>query len=234
VRALVASGAAAFDEVQSKALLRAYAIATPEEIVVHSPDEAVKAARQIGYPVVIKAVSAKLLHKSDAGAVALHLADAAALRAAFDRIVDNVQRAGAGEPDAMLVCREISGGLELALGLHRDPEMGLVVMAGAGGVLLELTRDVAFAAPPVTPAKAGAMLARTQAARLLRGYRGAAALDADSVINALVAIGRIAEDLGDIVQSIDINPFVVLPRGGLALDALLVAGAVKNALVREA
>jgi hypothetical protein len=112
--------------------------------------------------------------------------------------------------------------LEVVLGLNRDPEMGLVVMAGSGGVLLELTKDVAFAAPPITAAKARAMLARTHAARLLSGYRGGAALDADAVVNALVALGRIADDLADVVQSVDINPFVVLRRGGVALDALLV------------
>ena len=108
------------------------------------------------------------------------------------------------------------------LGLHRDPEMGLVVMAGAGGVLLELTKDVAFAAPPLNRAKAGAVLERTNVARLLRGYRSAQALDADAVVDALIALGRIAEDLVDTVQSIDINPFVALPRGGCALDALVV------------
>jgi acetate---CoA ligase (ADP-forming) len=222
VRASVASGAAALDEVQSKALLRAYGIATPEEIACVSPDDAVKAAQQIGFPVVLKAVSAKLLHKSDAGAVALHLADAAAVRAAYETITANAQRAGVERLDAVLVCRQVSGGLELVLGLHRDPEMGLVVMAGSGGVLLELTKDVAFAAPPMTPAKARAMLERTLAAQMLRGYRGAAVLDTDAVVEALVALGRIAEDLADVVQSIDINPFVVLPRGGFALDALLV------------
>ena len=95
-------------------------------------------------------------------------------------------------------------------------------MAGSGGVLLELTKDVAFAAPPINRDKARAMLARTHVARLLRGYRGSAALDAEAVVDALVALGRIAEDLADTVQSIDINPFVVLPRGGLALDALVV------------
>jgi acyl-CoA synthetase (NDP forming) len=222
VRALIASGAVALDEVRSKMLLRAYGIAAPEEIVAHSADAAVQAAQQIGYPVVLKAVAAELLHKSDAGAVALHLADAAAVRAAYANIVANVQRAGIAQLDAMLVCQRVSGGLELVLGLHRDPEMGLIVMAGSGGVLLELTQDVAFAAPPITPAKARAMIERTHAARMLRGYRGAAALDANAVVDALVALGRIAEDLAEIVQSIDINPFVALPRGGLALDALVV------------
>jgi acyl-CoA synthetase (NDP forming) len=222
VRALTQSGATALNEMESKALLRGYGIATPLEIAAHSPDDAVKAARQIGYPVVLKAVSAKLFHKSDAGAVLLHLADDDAVRAAYARIAANVRRAGVETLDAMLVCQEVSGGLELVLGLNRDPEMGLVAMAGSGGVLLELTKDVAFAAPPLSRAKARAMIERTHAARLMRGYRSAPLLDAEAVVDALIALGRIAEDLAGVVQSIDINPFVVLPRGGFALDALFV------------
>jgi acetate---CoA ligase (ADP-forming) len=225
VRELAKSGATAFDEIESKALLQAYGIAKPAEIAAHSPDDAVKAARQIGYPVVLKAVSAQLPHKTEAGAVVLHLADDDAVRAAYGRIDGNVRRAGVEKLDAMLVCQQIGGGLELVLGLHRDPEMGLVVMAGSGGVLLELAKDVAFAVPPITPDKARAMLARTHAARLMAGYRAAPRLDADAVVEALVALGRIADDLADVVQSIDINPFVVLPRGGFALDALFVARA---------
>jgi acyl-CoA synthetase (NDP forming) len=222
VRTLAKSGAAALDEVESKALILAYGIPAPTEIAVQSPDDAVKAVQQIGYPVVLKAVAAKLLHKSDAGAVALHLADDEAVRAAYVRVVDNVRRAGIETLDAMLVCRQVGGGLELVLGLNRDPEMGLVVMVGSGGVLLELIKDVAFAAPPITREKARAMIERTQAARLMRGYRSSPVLDTDAVIDAVIALGRIAEDLADVVQSIDINPFVVLPRGGFALDALVV------------
>jgi acetyltransferase len=221
VRALAKSGAA-LDEVESKQLIRAYGIPTPTEITVQSPDDAVKAARQIGYPVVLKAVAAKLLHKSDAGAVALHLANDDAVRTAYERIAANVRRAGIESLDAMLVCQQIGGGLELVLGLNRDPEMGLVVMAGSGGVLLELTKDVAFAMPPITREKARAMIERTHTAQLMRGYRSSPVLDADAMVDALIALGRIAEDLGDVVQSIDINPFVVLPRGGFALDALVV------------
>ncbi len=221
VRALAKSGAA-LNEVDSKELIRAYGIPTPMEIAVQSPDDAVKAAQQIGYPVVLKAVAAKLLHKSDAGAVALGLVDDRQLLAAYERIVANVRRAGVEQLDAMLVCQQVSGGLELVLGLNRDPEMGLVVMAGSGGVLLELTKDVAFAAPPITGDKARAMIERTHVARLLRGYRSTETRDIDAVTGALIALGRIAEDLADVVQSIDINPFVVLPRGGFALDALFV------------
>jgi hypothetical protein len=116
----------------------------------------------------------------------------------------------------------VRGGAELVLGLHRDPEMGLVVMAGSGGVLLELTKDVAFCAPPVSREKARDLLARTRVGRLLAGYRGAERLDADAVADALIALGRMAVDLPDIVESVDVNPFVALPQGGMALDALVV------------
>src|SRR4029077_2023880 len=141
---------------------------------------------------------------------------------AYACIAEDVRRAGIESLDVMLVCQQISGGLELVLGLNRDPEMGLVVMAGSGGVLLELTKDVAFAAPPLTHEKACAMIERTHAARLIRGYRSSPVLDVDAGLDALTALRRIAEDLADVVQSIDINPFVVLPRGGFALDALVV------------
>ena len=122
----------------------------------------------------------------------------------------------------MLVCQQIRGGLELVLGLHRDPEMGLVVMAGSGGVLLELIKDVAFCAPPVSRDKARDMLdrmragaadrglSRQRAARRRRGRRCA---------------GRARPPGGrprDVIESVDINPFVALPQGGLALDALIV------------
>jgi acetyltransferase len=209
----------ALDEVQSKEVLRAYGIATAEEALVTSRTAAIEAAGRIGYPVVLKAVSAELLHKSDVGAVVLDLASPEQLAAAYDDMAQRLQR---HRLTGMLVCRHVRGGLELVLGLHRDPEMGLVVMAGSGGVLLELIKDVTFCAPPVSPEKARDMLARMRGAGLLAGYRGSPALDADALVNALVALGRLAVDLEDVVQSVDINPFVALPQGGLALDALIV------------
>jgi len=215
--------ATALDEVESKALLRAYGILAPAEALVTSQAQALSAADRIGYPVVLKAVCATLTHKSDAGAVALNLSTSAELAAEYEAMSGRLQlqqHAITG----MLVCRQIRGGLELVLGLHRDPEMGLCVMAGSGGVLLELVRDVAFCVPPVSPAKARHMLARTRAGVLMNGYRGGGPLDSEAVVAALVGLGEIAADLADAIESIDINPFVALPRrqGGLALDALVV------------
>jgi acyl-CoA synthetase (NDP forming) len=222
LRARARPEAAALNEADSKAVLTAYGIHTPTEILASSPASAIEAAERIGYPVVLKAVSDTLTHKSDVGAVVLDLASAQEVEAAYARIAQQLgaQHALAG----MLVCQQVRGGLELVLGLHRDPEMGLIVMAGAGGVLLELTRDVAFCAPPVSPDKARDLLARTQAGRLLAGYRGSPARDVGAVVTALGALGRLALDVPDVIESVDINPFVAMPegQGGTALDALIV------------
>jgi len=225
-RALAAgagSGPVPLNEAVSKDILRAYGFAGPDEALVGSPDEAVEAARRIGYPVVLKAVAAELTHKSDVGAVALNLATADEVALAYERITKNLARQAFSQKlDGMLVARQVSGGLELALGLNRDPEVGLVAMAGSGGVLLELTRDVAFCAPPISRDKALDLLERTHAARFMRGYRGGPALDSNAAIEALIALGRLAVDLGDLIEAVDINPFVVLPQGGMALDALVI------------
>jgi succinyl-CoA synthetase beta subunit len=192
---------------------------TPEEALVTTAGEAVEAAERIGYPVVLKAVSDMLAHKSNVGAVALNLSTAGDLTQAYERVSKTLSR---HDLAGMLVCRQVRGGRELVLGLHRDPEVGLVVMAGAGGVLVELIKDVAFAMPPLSRDKASDMLDRTRAGQLLRGYRGGA-FDRDAVIDALIGLGRLAVDAAELIESVDINPLVALPdrTGALALDALI-------------
>ena len=159
----------------SKALLRAYGFPLPDEEMALTADAAVLAARGMGYPVVMKGVSPTLLHKSDAGAVVLGLKDDDAVRAAWVSIFANVKAYGHPDPlEGVLVAEQVSGGIELALGIHRDPEVGLVIMVGAGGVLLELIKDTSFSALPVTQAKARFLLAQTRVSKLMAGYRGGA------------------------------------------------------------
>lgn len=223
-------GPTPLSEVDSKALLRAYGVRTPRERLARSAAEAAQVARGLGFPVVLKAAGAELTHKSDAGGVLLDVRTAAAVRQGYGAVLRNVARKAKGAAvDGVLVAEQAAGDLELIIGASRDPEMGPVVMFGSGGAALELYRDVAFAAPTLDEADAEALIARTRAARIMDGYRGAPALDRKAAARALVAVSRLACDLGRRLESIDVNPFVLRPRGGVALDALVVlAGAGRD------
>ncbi len=225
IRRLRDAAGGALDEVASKAILRDCGVPVPDEAVAANVDEAAKAAASIGYPVVLKAISAEITHKSDAGAVRVGLASEDDLRAAWDGIAASVEsyRPGA-KIDGMLVAPMISGGLELALGIQNDPDMGCVVMFGSGGVLLELYKDAAFGPPGLDAEIARAMIGRTRAGTLIGGYRGSPAMDCDAVVEALVALGRLARDFGDLIEAVDVNPFVVMEqgKGGFALDGLVI------------
>ncbi len=210
-------------EPESKALLAAYGVPVVRDVVTPDADAAARAAEEIGYPVVLKAVSAELPHKTEAGAVLVGLEDEAALRQGFALILANVEKARPGlKLDGVMVAEMIRGGVELAVGIANDPEVGPVVMFGGGGVALELYGDVAFADPALDRAGAERLVDRTKAARLLAGWRGQPAADREAVEAAIVAIGRIARDLGDVIEAVDVNPFVARPEGAVALDALVV------------
>jgi acetyltransferase len=225
IAAALGQGRAVLDEAEAKALLSAYGIRTPRERAAGSVETAARAAQQIGYPVVLKVLSAEVQHKSDIGGVVVGIKNDTELRAAHARIAENFARARAGERlEQVLVAEQISGGIELVLGVQRDPEVGPVLMFGAGGVLLELSRDVAFGAIPLSRWQAEAMLERTSAGALLKGYRGAPPADRESVLAAMLTLSRLAHAFGDKIESIDVNPFVALPagQGSVALDALVV------------
>jgi acetyltransferase len=209
------------DEITSKALLKAYGITCTKETVAKSEREAVAAAQKIGFPVVAKAVSSALPHKSDVGAVKLNLASAREVREAYQAIGAAAKQARA-PLDGVLIAQQVSDGIELALGMHRDAEMGPVLLFGAGGVELELHRDVAFAAPPLDEESAAALIARTRVAKRIEGYRGKRALDRKALIKALLALSQFTLDAGKHLESVDINPFLLRRRGGVALDALVV------------
>ena len=218
-----AAGPTPLSEIDSKTLLRAYGLRTPRERLAGSAAEAARIARAMGFPVVLKAAGAELTHKSDAGGVLLNNGTAAAVRQGYGTILRNVALKAKGVAlDGVLVAEQVAGDLELVIGASRDPEMGTMVMFGSGGVALELYRDVAFAAPTLDEAAAEALIVRTKAARLIEGYRGAPALDRGALVKALMAVSRLACDLGDRLESIDVNPFVLRRRGGIALDALVV------------
>jgi acetyltransferase len=210
------------DEVQSKELLKAYGIRGPKEEVAHSAKEAVAIAKRIGFPVVAKGVSAALPHKSDAGAVVVGLDSPIAVSAAYPRIVDAVMQHSGGAPEGVLIAEQVSDGTELVLGANLDPEVGPVILFGTGGIALELYRDVALAPPPLDEARALALIEATRAGQLVRGYRGRPALDVKATVAALIGLSALMLDAGGRIQSVDINPFLLRRRGGVALDGLVV------------
>jgi len=210
------------NEVQSKQLLKAYGIRGPKEAVAHSAKDAVAIAKRIGFPVVAKGVSAALPHKSDAGAVMVGLDTAAAVRAAYAQIVDAVVEHSGSAPEGVLIAEQVSDGIELVLGANLDPEVGPVILFGTGGIALELYRDVALAPPPLDERRALALIEATRAGQLVHGYRGRPALDAKAAVAALIGLSALMMDAGDRIQSVDINPFLLQRRGGVALDGLVV------------
>ena len=211
------------NEVDSKRLLAAYGIASAREQIATDAEHAARVAEAIGFPVVAKAVSAALPHKSEAGGVILDLNSADAVRQAFHDI-ERVMAGHSGKPklDGVLIAEQATGGLELVLGATRDPEMGPVILFGSGGTDLELLKDVALAAPPLDAPRALALIERTRAGILVKGYRGRPALDCDALVGAMVGLSNLILDAGDRIASIDVNPFLLRQKGGVALDALVV------------
>jgi acyl-CoA synthetase (NDP forming) len=213
----------ALSEPDSKRLLASAGIRLPREEVVATPAEVLAAARRMGFPVVMKAVSAAIAHKSDAGLVLLDIDGEAAAVAAAATLASRVAALGA-PLEGILVADQVKGGVEMVLGVHRDPEVGPVLMVGLGGVWLEVMRDVAFTGLDITREDALEAIRRTKAWRLMDGFRGAPRRDVNALAEAMVALGALAARLGDGLESIDINPIVVLNegQGALALDALVV------------
>jgi acyl-CoA synthetase (NDP forming) len=200
-------------EREAKTVLGAYGIVSAPERQAKNADEAVRAAKELGYPVVLKA-DGDIEHKTEAGAVKLDLRDEAALRAACAAMTS--------AKNGFLVQSMLKGGVELVVGVKRDPQCGPVLLVGLGGVLVEVLRDTALALAPVGRTEARRMLERLKGFRLLQGYRGEPAADLDAVCDAIARISEFAADHADAVEEIDVNPLLARPDGAVALDALIV------------
>ena len=213
-------------EPQALATLAAAGIRTMSHEVVQSADEAVAVARRLGEAVVLKIVSPDITHKSDIGGVALGLRDDAAVRSAYEAMLVAVKAgAPAARIEGVLVAPMLGGGVECILGAHQDPVFGPMVMFGLGGVFVELLGDVVLHTAPVSETQALQMILATKGFGLLSGARGRTPVDLDHLAANLAALSRLAVAAGDSLASIDINPFIALPRelgGGCAVDAVVV------------
>ncbi|QHE84337.1 acetate--CoA ligase family protein [Hydrogenophaga sp. BPS33] len=208
----------------AKQVLNLCGIAAPTEQVVTTAEEAIAAARKTGYPIVLKVLSPDIVHKTEVGGVALNLRDDHALANAWREMMARVRREA---PDARiegaLVAPMVGPGLEFIVGVQRDPIFGPVIVAGLGGVFVELFNDVALRIAPVSHEQAHEMLRELRAYPLLQGHRGAPAADVEALADAIVRLSQLAVRHAESVESIEINPLRVFPtgQGVLALDAVV-------------
>jgi len=180
----------------------------------------------LGYPVALKAQSAQLSHKTDAGGVELNLRDEAALASAWSRMIESVASHRPGlELDGMLIEKMGARGMELIVGAQNDPDWGPVLLIGSGGVLAEALQDVRLVPPDLSVAAIAEEILQLKSAALLRGFRGSPALDVQAVAEVVHRLGRFVL-ANPQIKEVDINPVVVYEQGhgAVALDALIVTG----------
>ncbi|HEX7132550.1 MAG TPA: acetate--CoA ligase family protein, partial [Iamia sp.] len=211
-------------EVEAKGLLTAYGIPTTHDALVTTSGDAARVAARAGGPVVLKACSAALPHKSDLGLVRVGVEGPREVRAAFRDILERARGAAPGQVDGVLVCEMVRGGVELALGVAQDPVFGPTVVIGAGGVDLEAAPDIAHLVVPFGEVDVRRALDGLRLRPLLDAHRGRPAADIDALVDAVCALGRAADELRDTVVEVDVNPLVVRVEGEgvVALDALVV------------
>lgn len=213
-------------EYRAKQVLRPLGVPFPRSIMAASLDAAIEAGKSLGYPLVLKAQSADLSHKSDAGGVIVGLADAEALARGWERLRMNLER---NRPDLRLdgVLVEAMGrrGVEMIVGGRNDPEWGAVTLVGFGGIQAEVYKDVRLLAPDLDRDAIVAEVNRLKGAALLNGFRGALPVDLEAVADIVQIVGRLLAGEPGILE-IDLNPVVVYPRGegAMALDALMLMG----------
>jgi acyl-CoA synthetase (NDP forming) len=212
-------------EQESKRILADAGLSVVEDRLAATADEAADAARALGFPVVLKIASADIPHKTEVDGIRLRIESAEGAREAFRALMESV---GRQRPDAsldgVLVSPMVCGGVETILGIHRDPVFGPVVMFGLGGVYVEVLDDVTFRAAPFDEKEAKRMVLELKGRAILEGTRGKGPYDLPALFEALARLSQFAASHADTIDSVDVNPFVVLPagQGAIALDALIV------------
>ncbi len=209
-------------EHEAKSLISYYGIPTTKVRVAKSEEDAVKAADEIGYPVVLKIVSPDVIHKSDVGGVKVNLKSEEEVRDAYKSIISSVKE---NVPNArivgVLVQEFAPSGLELIIGLIRDPQFGPTVMFGLGGIFVEVYKDVSFRVAPLTENDADSMIKEIKAYKLLTGFRGMESVDLEALKDALIKAGQVGLD-NDEIAEMDLNPVIAYPNGLKVVDARII------------
>jgi len=214
-------------EAEAKRLLAGAGLASAPEAACFTVDEAVSAAERFGFPVVMKILSPDILHKSEIGGVLLDVADAASVRSGYAVLLQRAKVAApAARIDGVLVAKQLKGGVECILGIHRDPVFGPMAMFGLGGIFVEVLKDVVFRRCPFGADTAETMICSIKGAPLLLGARGRKPADVKALAEMLSRLSAFAVAAGDRLQSIDLNPVFAMPdgEGAFAADAVIEIG----------
>ncbi len=206
----------------AKSVLKEYGIAVPPFALAKTADEAVQAAQDIGFPLVMKVVSPQILHKTDVGGVKVGIENAEQVREAFNDMHGRLSAVQDADIKGILLEKMVPKGIEIIVGLQNDPQFGPVIMVGMGGVMTEVIKDVAFRMLPITAADAKSMIRELKASALFDGFRGSEPVNLDMLSEMLVKIGRIGVDNADYINSIDFNPVMVYPDSHYVVDAKII------------
>tara|TARA_B100001964_G_scaffold150116_1_gene165294 strand:+ start:1303 stop:3420 length:2118 start_codon:yes stop_codon:yes gene_type:complete len=210
-------------EEAAKSILKKYGIKVPGFALVKSTNEAVKAAKKIGFPLVMKVVSPQILHKTDVGGVKVGIDNVADVKKTFNDMYGRLSKKKGVDVKGILLEKMIpKGGVELIVGIQSNPQFGPMLMVGLGGVLTDILKDVAFRMLPITISDAKSMLNELKGSKLLKGFRGSAPIDIDMIAKALVQIGKIGVDNADYINSIDFNPVIVYSKSYFVVDAKII------------
>jgi acetyltransferase len=207
-------------ETEVMRVLEAYGIPTAPHRVARTVEEALEAAEAVGFPVVLKILSPRIIHKSDVCGVVVGIESAEELRAAWTRVTEEAPRRagiGADEVEGVLVQKMVGGGKETIIGMTSDPQFGPVLMFGLGGIYVEALGDVVFRVQPVTDVDAREMVGAIRGARLLQGVRGEPASDLGAVQDVIQRVSQLVGD-HDEIREMDVNPWLAFPEGGVAVD----------------
>lgn len=210
-------------EFEAKSILSTAGIPTNREFLTESCGEAIEAQKTIDGPVVLKVASPNIPHKTEIGGVLLNLTTKEQIEEGYKKLITSVQsNAPEAKIDGIIVAEMISGGIETVLGVTNDPVFGPTVMFGLGGVFVEVLKDVAFRVAPFGTEEARRMIDEIRGRAVLDGARGAPPADIEALANAISTLSIFAVENSDNIQTIDINPFIVLPKGAVAVDALII------------
>jgi succinyl-CoA synthetase beta subunit len=224
-RLVTGSPRTTINEADSKKLLAAQGLPVTREAIAGDANEAATVAAEIGYPLVLKVVSDDIPHKSELGLIVTGISDEAALRAAWRTLQERVHtNASTAKITGFLVQEMVTGGLEVFAGVSRDPDFGLMLGFGLGGVAIEILKDFTLRQLPLRAGDAAAMIAATKASALLAGARAQQPYDVESLIACIERFAGYAYADGDYIAEIDLNPIIVLPAGcGCRIvDALII------------